>query len=136
MNKVAAWSREMSANSEELQIREVENELTDALLRGDASALNHLYAADYVHTGADGVLSSKSDRLAEFRTGIRKFTHLKRDEVQIRRYRIAAVVTDLDTVHGTFEGKDISGQARAMRVWVNRGGAWQLVAAHATALGP
>jgi len=68
--------------------------------------LNRLYAADYVHTGPDGVLSGKGDRIAEFRSGARKFTYLKRDDVQIRIYRMAAVVTDIDTVQGTFEAKD------------------------------
>jgi hypothetical protein len=46
------------------------------------------------------------------------------------------VVTDIDTVQGTFEAKDISGRSRAMRVWVKQGEGWQLIAAHATALAP
>lgn len=135
-NEVACRSREMSVRSEELPIREVENELTNALLRGDVRTLNHLYAVDYVHIGADGVLTGKRDRLAEFRTGWRKFADLKRRDVRIRRYRIAAVVTDVDAVQGTFKGKDISGRARAMRVWVRHPKGWELVAAHATALAP
>jgi ketosteroid isomerase-like protein len=135
-NKVTARSHEMSANTGELQVREVENELTNALLHGDAGTLNHLYASDYFHTGTDGVLSNKSDRLDEFRTGSRHLAYLERDDVQIRVYRIAAVVTDADTVQGTFKGKDISGRARAMRVWVRRREGWQLVAAHATAIAP
>ena len=48
-NEVTSRSREMSVKSEELPIRDVENELTNALLRGDVSTLNHLYAADYAH---------------------------------------------------------------------------------------
>lgn len=123
-------------NNGESQVREAENELTEALLQGDASTLNRLYAADYVHTGPDGVLSGKSDRIAEFTSGARKFTYLKRGNLQVRMYRIAAVVTDADTVQGTFNGKDISGRARAMRVWVKQREGWQLVAAHTTVVAP
>jgi len=118
------------------QAQQVENELTHALLQGDASTLNRLYAADYVHTGPDGVLSGKSSRIAEISSGARRFTYLKRDDVQIRIYRTAAVVTDIDTLRGSFNGKDISGRARATRVWVKQDKRWQLVAAQATALAP
>jgi hypothetical protein len=83
LDNVAAQPRAKSTSSEESQVREVENELTNALLHGDASTLNRLYAADHVHTGPDGVLSGKGDRIAEFRSGARKFTYLKRDDVQI-----------------------------------------------------
>lgn len=134
MDSVAAQPRATSLNSDESQVREVENELTNALLHGDASSLNRLYAAGYVHSGPDGILSGKCDRVAEFRSGSRQFTYLKRNDVQIRMYRMAAVVTDVDTVQGTFKGKDISGRVRAMRVWVKQREGWQLVAAHATAL--
>ncbi len=136
MDNGAAQPSATSVNSEESQVREVENELTKALLQGDASTLNRLYAADYVHTGPDGILSGKSDRIAEFTSGAREFTFLNRGDVQIRIYRNAAVVTDADTVHGTFKGKDISGRARAMRVWVKQREGWQLVAAHATVVAP
>jgi hypothetical protein len=112
------------------------SDLTNALLHDDASALNRLYAADYVHIGADGAVSGKSDRIAEFQSGVRQFTYLKRGGVQIRMYGMASVISDVDTVQGTFEGKEIGGRARAMRVWVNQCEGWLLVAAHATALPP
>jgi ketosteroid isomerase-like protein len=136
MDNVAAQPGAKNTNAEELQVREVESDLTNALLHGDASTLNRLYAADYVHIGPDGALSGKSDRIAEFQSGVRQFTYLKRGGVQIRMYGMAAVVSDVDTVQGTFEGKDIGGRARAMRVWVKQCEGWTLVAAHATALAP
>jgi ketosteroid isomerase-like protein len=136
MDNVAAQPSATGMNREESQVREVENELTNALVNGDASTLNRLYGADYIHTGPDGALSGKGDRVAEFRSGSRQFRYLKRDDVQIRMYPMAAVVTDVDTVQGTFKGKEISGRARAMRVWVKQRDGWQLVAAHATALTP
>ena len=73
---------------------------------------------------------------AKFRSGARQFTSLTRSDVEIRMYGMAAVVTDVDIVRGTFKGKDIGGQARAMRVWVKQPEGWQLVAAHATPLAP
>jgi hypothetical protein len=106
------------------------------LLHGDASALDRLYAADYVHTGPDGAISGKSDRIAEFKSGARQFTSLTRSDVETYMYGKAAVVTDVDTVQGMFKGKDIGGRARAMQVWVKQPEGWKLVAAHATALAP
>jgi ketosteroid isomerase-like protein len=104
MDNLATQSGATSVNSEESQVRKVENELTKALLHGDASALNRLYAADYVHTGPDGVLSGRSDRIAELRSGARKFTYLKRDDVLVRMYGMAAVVTDVDARYVQREG--------------------------------
>ena len=44
----------------------------------------------------------------------------------------AAVVTYVTTDKGKYKGQDISGRFRWTDVFVRRGGAWQIVAAHGT----
>lgn len=115
------------------EIKHVEAQLTTALLHSDVEVLNEIYADDYVHTGNDGVVTDKATRIAEFRSGAKKITSLKRAEIVIRVYGDAAVVTDVDTVEGDFEGHHFGGRARAIRVYVKRS-KWQLVAAQTTGL--
>jgi hypothetical protein len=119
--------------SAETEIKNVEAQLAVALLHSDVDVLNHIYADDYVHTGNDGVVTDKATRVAEFRSGARKVTSLKRAEILIRIYGNAAVVTDVDTVTGEFQEHHFGGRARAIRVYVKRR-KWQLVAAQTTAL--
>jgi ketosteroid isomerase-like protein len=120
----------------ESQVRKAEEELTSALLRGDVSALGRIYADDYAHIGTDGVLSHKSDRISEFETGLRKITYLRREDVQVSIYGTVALVRDVDTVQGSFRGKDTGGRARATRIWLKQQQGWRLVAAQVTALSP
>jgi hypothetical protein len=46
-----------------------------------------------------------------------------------------AVVTYMTTGRSTYKGKDISGKYGWTDVFMRRGGNWQLVAAHGTAVG-
>jgi hypothetical protein len=86
----------------ENEIKRIEARLANAILESDVNSLNEIYADDYMHTAADGVVTDKTRRIAEFRTGATKIEFLRRDEVIIRTYRNAAIVTDVDTAKGKF----------------------------------
>jgi ketosteroid isomerase-like protein len=116
----------------ENEIKRIEARLANAILESDVNSLNEIYADDYMHTAADGVVTDKTRRIAEFRTGATKIEFLRRDEVIIRTYRNAAIVTDVDTAKGKFGGHAFGGRARAIRVYVKQSGGWKLVAAQST----
>ena len=53
-------------------------------------------------------------------------------DIQVRVYGDTAVLTGRTTQKGQFNGKDISGQTRFTRVYLQQRGKWQAVAFQAT----
>lgn len=104
----------------------------DAMLRGDAAALGRLLADDYIGTGAHGKVRSKAAVLAEYSSGALKYQSLSDEDVAVRLYGTAAVVTGRTNSKGKEAGKDVEGAHRFTRVWVHAAGGWLLVATHSS----
>ena len=93
-------------------------------------------ADDFVITGADGVLLShaKPQILENIRSGAWKVETVSVDNIDVRVFDDAAVVTATQTERSQFRGADSGGRFQYTHLWVKRGGKWQVVAAHVTRL--
>jgi len=116
-------------------VRQAERDRREAMLRGDVQALGGLLAEDYVGTGARGRVRTKAEVLAQYRSGAVKYESINEDDVKIRIYGSAAVVTGRTRSKGKEEGKSFGGEHRFTRVWVARQGRWQLVDWHSSRIG-
>ena len=107
--------------------------LREAQLRNDVRTLQHIYADDYTLTESEGTMFNKAKRIAAI--GRVKFDSIKLDDVKVRVYGDAAVMTYRPTVkfltrpHGPF-------QFQVTSVFVKRGGSWQVVAGHESFISP
>ena len=123
-----------AARRAEREIHKLLDELAAAHLRGDADALNRIRADDMVFTAADGrVLEKTGMQSAQGDLVLSVYAH---DDVRVRVYGDAAVATGRITSEGTFRGRPSGGQTRFTRVFVERGGRWQLVANQLTNIVP
>ena len=93
-------------------------------------------ADDFVITSADGQVhsSTKKQGLDDIRSGAWKVETVSIDNVNVRVFGNAAVVTATQTEKSQFKGKDSGGKFQYTHVWVKRDGRWQVVAAHVTLL--
>jgi len=67
---------------------------------------------------------------ADLKSGALTLTSLVADEMKVRVYGDAAVVTGRNTLKGKYQGMDINGQIRWTDTWVKHGGRWQCAATH------
>lgn len=106
---------------------ELEARLREAMLAGDADALNELLADDVLFADQQGQLLTKAADLHAHRSGTLRLLEIR---VLAQEGRVlsatTAVVTVLAEVAGTYAGQSFREVARYVRVWAERGGRWQV----------
>jgi ketosteroid isomerase-like protein len=112
----------------EQELLKVNQAYDNALVRGDAAALDRLYSDEFVYTTPDGEVRDKSQQLAFTRSGDLRLESGRSDDVKVRVYGNTAVMTGRFTATGKFKDRVIDIQERYTAVWVKRRGTWQLVA--------
>jgi uncharacterized protein (TIGR02246 family) len=131
-----AWNADVLArsaaeNSKE-EIRSLETARNEAIVHGDAAALERMTSDDYTFITLRGELRTKAEIVKGFSTGAFKYASREISDLNIRVYGNAAVVTGRSTQKGTENGKDYSGDYRFTRVYVKQNGRWSTVALQAT----
>ena len=125
--------RDQRRNVEQV-IRRLDDERIQAQVHADATALDRIYADDFVGVGPSGTVRSKPQVIADFTSGDLKFQSITTDEVQVRVYGNTAVETGRSTMIGQDKGKAVPRDNRFTRVWVKQQGRWRLVANHYSSL--
>lgn len=121
------------ASSVEQEIRKLEAASREATLKNDAAALNQLLADSWMNTNAGGTVTTKSQLMEILKTNPFKFISIENDDVKVRIYGDAAVVTGRSK--STRVGRDnalVTGEVRFTRVYAKPEGRWQVVAAQST----
>ena len=116
--------------SVEEAIRRLDNERIQAQIHADATALDHIYAADFIGVGPSGRVRTKPQVISDFTSGDLKFQSITTDGVQVRVYGNTAVETGRSTMIGQDKGQTVPRDTRFTRVWVQQQGQWRLVANH------
>ena len=122
-------SRDQRSGVEQV-IRQLDNERIQAQIHADATALDRIYAADFIGVGLSGRVRTKPQVISDFTSGDLKFQSITTGEVQVRVYENTAVETGLSTMIGQDKGKAVPRDTRFTRVWVKQQGSWRLVANH------
>jgi uncharacterized protein (TIGR02246 family) len=122
-------------NKAEQQIMALNREWADAIVRGDVAALDRLFADDMVVTSGSGEVRNKSQEMDDLRPNadIKTYFFIT-DDVRVRVYKDAAVVTGLARWRIRYQGRDIDHQRRYTSVYVKQQGRWRIVAQQLTRL--
>ena len=116
----------------EAEIRNLLGVLDAAHIPGDAAVFDRIWADDYFLITAGGETKTKRQALAEWISHDLVFTAYSSDEARIRVYDSVAVVTGRISESGSYKGVSFSGRYRYTRIFVKRGGKWQLVVVQRT----
>lgn len=129
----AAFGRSTNG-MDESEVRRFVDQFATGFQNNDADALERLFAPDYVFVTPAGTIQNRQQRVAEIRSGDRKYELATYDEVRVWLYGDTAVVTARVTIKAKNKGVDASGQFRSTLTLVRIKGKWQLVASQANSL--
>src|SRR5438477_9691906 len=76
-------------------IRKLDNERIQAQIHADATALDRIYAADFIGVGPSGTVRTKQQVILDFTSGDLKFQSITTDDDQVRDYGDTAVESGL-----------------------------------------
>jgi uncharacterized protein (TIGR02246 family) len=114
----------------EQHIRQLNDEWVKALVRGDGESLNRIMADDFFFTyPLEG--DDKAQFISDVTSGHLKIEHISREQVNVRVFGSTAVLTARDSATWLYNGREISGQYKIIKVFAERAGRWQLCAIQA-----
>ena len=95
----------------------------------DRATLEQLLADDFSYTHSTGVMSNKTQEIAD--TLSSQWTSSKTDDMKVRVFGDVAIVTGRQTLEGTSKGYK-GGPRRFTDIFVKRNGKWLVVAGQTT----
>jgi ketosteroid isomerase-like protein len=120
----------------EQDLRKLDDQRIAALVQNDFPKLEQIMSDDFTYTHSNGQVQTKAEFLGDFKSGKRVFRSLQQEDVQVRLYGSAALVTGRCTLTGTNGGKDFVLPMRFTEVYANNNGKWQWILWQSTRLTP
>jgi ketosteroid isomerase-like protein len=115
------------APSVSADVKQVEQDWTDAMKAGDTDKLSQILGDDWVGLGPDGARETKKTWLDEVKAGTFKMTSMDIGPMEVKVLGSVAVVQGSDTEKSMYKGKDTSGKYVWMDVFAKRDGKWVAV---------
>lgn len=117
----------------EQQVLALNHAWADAITKGDAAALDRLFADDMIVTAGNGGVRNKAGEIKDAAPGTpdpdfswtRPFTT---EDVRVKIYKDAAVVTGLAKWGFRYKGQDVNQERRYTHMYVKQKGQWRIVA--------
>lgn len=124
-----AYAQKMTT---EQTLMKMEQEMADAIVKGDTSVWDKYSDANSVFSDPGGMLMNKAQSMAMFKSGDLKIESTKIEGMKVQMFGNTAIVTYTTTDKGMYKTTDISGQYRWTDVFAKVGGKWKLVASQGT----
>src|SRR5688500_5056603 len=118
------------------ELYRLEDVWNSAHVKGDADALDKLWASDLIVTVAAMPVMKKADALAMVKSNRMPFTRYETSELSVKRFGESALVTGRLQRERLMNGKNVSDDWRFTKVYVMSQGRWQVIAWHASPSNP
>ena len=108
-------------------IRQLEQDMGDAMIRVDLAKLSEIYADDFATVGKSGKVFTKKDLLADFESFHDKLEAFENGPIEVQVFGNVAVASAGVSEKRLRQGKDVSGKFVWMDLLENRDGKWVVV---------
>src|SRR6516162_920876 len=108
-------------------LKQLEQDMGDAMVRVDIAKLGQIYADDFATIGSEGRIVTKQDLLRDFESFHDKLESFEIGPMDVQVFGDVAVVHGSVTEKRTRNGKDTSGEFVWMDLLEKRAGKWVVV---------
>src|SRR5579859_4448102 len=102
-----------SRNVAEQTLQKLTADWASAELQGDTAFLDHILTDDFVGTGPRGFMLSKDEWLQRITSGDLEYEQFSWDDVKVRNYGDAAIVTGKETQRLKYQDQVMENQLQA-----------------------
>jgi ketosteroid isomerase-like protein len=125
----------MNREQAEQEVMNLAEAWAAAETRGDVAFLERTLTDDFIGIGPLGFMLTKQEWIGRLQSGDLKYQSLTLDEVKVRVYNDAAILTARQVQNAAYRGNPINAQFRTMLVFVHQHGQWQLAGLQLSAIG-
>ncbi len=125
----------MNRENTEQEVLRLADAWATAELRGDTTFLESTLADDFIGIGPLGFMLTRQEWLARHQSGDLKYESFSLDEVKVRMYNDAAILTGRQVQNAAYRGNSIQGQFRTTLVFVQQQGQWRLASLQLSTIG-
>ena len=115
-------------------VRQLEQDMGDAMVRGDIGTLSRIYADDFATIGSSGKTITKKDLLRDFESFHDKLESFELGPMDVQVFGNVAVVHGSVTEKRIRDGKDVSGEFAWMDLLEKRAGNWVVLRSAGTSV--
>jgi ketosteroid isomerase-like protein len=108
-------------------IRQIEQDMGDAMVRADIDKLSQIYADDFATVGSSGKVVTKKDLLSNFESFHDKLEWFENGPIGVEVFGNVAMARGSVSERRTRDGKDTSGDFVWMDLLEKRAGKWVVV---------
>ena len=116
------------------ELVEVAHAWDRAMTANDAAAIGRFMADDWIIVGSDGSVTDRAAFLGLVESGIVSHDVMTSENIRVRVYGDAAVVTADGVSAGKYHGQPFREVERASSVFVRQSGTWRCVLTHLSRL--
>jgi len=116
------------------ELVEVAHAWDRAMTANDAAAIGRFMADDWIIVGSDGSVTDRAAFLGLVESGIVSHDVMTSENIRVRVYGDAAVVTSDGVSAGKYHGQPFREVERASSVFVRQSGTWRCVLTHLSRL--
>ena len=111
-------------------LRQMNDDWVKALVRGDGETLTRIMADDFFFAyPLEG--DDKEQFIGDVVSGNVKVEHINRENVTVKIWGEAAIVTSKDSAKWFYQGHDFSGNYKVVHIYSHRTGKWELCSVQA-----
>ncbi|MFN3302378.1 MAG: nuclear transport factor 2 family protein [Roseateles sp.] len=114
------------------ELQRIDASWNELRLKADTTGLARLLADDWLLTHSDGRTQTKADYLQDLSSRSRSNQGIVNEDVVVRLYGSAAVVTGVSVQSCLTNGQPWSGRFRFTRSWALIDGRWVMLASHSS----
>ena len=119
-----------------VEIHNLERECVRAIQLNNGTFFRRVLSDDFVGTLSHGQPVNKTQWIDIVQSPALKYQSFTISAVGVRFYQDIAVATSIWSFSGVYKGQRVTGQLRAIHVYVSGSGGWHVVASQATKLLP